>query len=101
MFNSLKPKTMTDETLNQPTPRRGFLGMLAGGAAALGLTALVSPLSLQAQQKGATKPVSPSSAAKSEADLWFDKLKGKHRVVYDAPHTHEIFPFAWPRVFLL
>ncbi|HEX6168103.1 MAG TPA: hypothetical protein VFZ33_00320, partial [Chitinophagaceae bacterium] len=31
----------------------------------------------------------------------FKKINGKHRVVFDSPHPHEIYPFAWPRVFLL
>jgi intracellular sulfur oxidation DsrE/DsrF family protein len=92
---------MTEELLNQNTPRRGFLGKLAGGAAALGLTALLSPLDLRAQQKGTPKAAAASAAPKSEADLWFDKVRGKHRVVYDATRTHEIMPFVWPKVFLL
>jgi len=89
---------MTNETLNQPTPRRGFLGMIASGAAAIGLSTLVAPLQMNAQQKTESKP---APATKSEADLWFDKLKGAHRVVYDATQPHEIFPFAWPLVFIL
>ena len=31
----------------------------------------------------------------------FKKINGKHRIVFDSPHPHEIYPFAWPRVFLL
>ena len=92
---------MTEETLNQKTPRRGFIGKLAGTAAALGLTALASPLDISAQQKGTPKAKPMSTAPKSEADIWFDKVKGTHRVVYDATRTHEIMPFAWPKVFLL
>jgi len=94
---------MTNETLNQPTPRRGFLGMIATGAAAVGLTALASPFQLTAQQKGGAKPAPPAAPAgpKSEADAWFDKVKGRHRVVYDATRTHEVMPFVWPKVFLL
>jgi len=91
---------MTENNLEQSTHRRGFLGMLASGAAALGLTAIASPLQLNAQQKGGAKPGAPP-VPKSEADLWFDKIKGRHRVVYDATQPHEIFPFAWPKVFLL
>ena len=37
----------------------------------------------------------------NDADEWFKKVKGKHRVVFDATHPHEIIPFVWPRVFLL
>lgn len=89
---------MKEDNLEQSTHRRGFLGMLASGAAALGLTALTSPLQVNAQEKGG-KPM--QTMPKHEADMWFDKLKGKHRVVYDATQTHEIFPFAWPKVFLM
>ncbi len=28
-------------------------------------------------------------------------MKGTHRIVFDATRPHEVFPFAWPRVFLL
>lgn len=87
---------MHNVNLKQTTHRRGFLGMLASGAAALGLTALATPLQLNAQQK-TVKPAVP----KSEADLWFDKIKGRHRVVYDATRPHEVMPFAWPKVFLM
>jgi len=91
---------MTDNLEKQKTHRRGFIGILASGAAALGLTALATPLSLNAQQKGGATPATPA-APKSEADMWFDKVKGKHRVVYDATRTNEVMPFAWPRVFLI
>jgi intracellular sulfur oxidation DsrE/DsrF family protein len=91
---------MSEINLKQPTHRRGFIGMLAGGAAALGLTALASPFKVKAQEGAGKKPVS-TGVAKSEADLWFNKVKGSHRVVYDATEPHDIFPFAWPKVFLM
>ena len=37
----------------------------------------------------------------NELDAWFSTLKGKHKMVFDATHPHEIFPFAWPKVFLM
>lgn len=92
--------TTSNSIENQTTHRRNFIKFLAGGAAALGLTAIANPLNSYAQQKGAAKPASPK-AAKSPADAWFDKVKGSHRVVYDATRPHEIMPFAWPKVFLL
>lgn len=88
---------MQDENLKSKTHRRGFLGMLASGATALGITALASPFQLNAQEK--KKAMAPP--AKSPADAWFNKIKGSHRVVYDATRPHEVMPFAWPRVFLL
>ena len=35
-----------------------------------------------------------------DPDEWFKQIKGKHRIVFDVPHPNEIFPFAWPRIFL-
>ena len=73
------------------TSRRGFIGTVAAGAAVIGLSGLVLPLGAQAED-------TPSL---SDAEAWFDKIKGKHRMVFDATQPHEILPFAWPRVFLL
>lgn len=74
------------------TPRREFLGSLAAGAATLGISSL-APLGLSA---------SPSmTAMAADADEWFNKVKGKHRVVFDVPEPNEVMPFAWPRVFML
>ena len=88
---------MKSNLLDQKTPRRGFLGLLASGAAALGFSALSSPTA--AASAATTKLLSTDQP--HEADQWFTKLKGKHRVVYDAPHPNEIMPFAWPKVFLM
>jgi hypothetical protein len=73
-------------------PRRQFLGAIASGAAALGLSSVISPLSAQAKAN--------FSHGKSDPDQWFNQVKGKHRIVFDVPHPNEIFPFAWPRIFL-
>lgn len=74
--------------------RRGFLGTLATGAAALGVSTLATPFS-----SIATPGLAPQAIADAEA--WFNKIKGRHRIVFDATQPHEILPFAWPRVFLL
>ena len=84
---------MKENDLNSKTPRREFLGSLAAGAATLGISTLASPLDLAASPE-----LSPMAA---DADGWFDKLKGKHRVVYDVPKPHGVYPFAWPRVFMM
>ncbi len=91
---------MSENNLENRTPRRGFIGLLASGAAALGLTALVSPLQVNAQSNSGANPKT-TAVAKSEVDLWFDKIKGKHRIVYDVPHPNGIYPFAWSKVFLM
>ncbi len=85
---------MKEKKVSHHTDRRGFLGTLATGAAALGLTTLAAPLKLNAEPASPTEPV-------NEADAWFNKVKGKHKIVYDATEPHEVFPFAWARVFLM
>lgn len=77
----------------QITHRRGFLGSIATGAAALGIATLAAPLNLN------SAPKIPGDT--SDADAWFNQIKGKHRIVFDATEPHEVFPFAWPKVFLL
>ena len=72
--------------------RRDFLKQVATGAAALSLSMLAPPLSLSA---------SALDNDPGDADAWFNKLKGKHRMVFDVTKPHEVLPFAWPRVFLL
>jgi intracellular sulfur oxidation DsrE/DsrF family protein len=73
--------------------RRNFLGKLAAGAAALG-TVSFTPFQAQAA------PELPDHEF-SDAEAWFNKIKGKHRIVFDATQPHELMPFAWPKVFLL
>jgi intracellular sulfur oxidation DsrE/DsrF family protein len=83
------------------SPRRKFLGSLAAGAAAIGLSSI--PAALQASPLPATK--NEYSTPPGDADAWFDQIKGKHRVVFDATAPREghdlVMPFAWPKVFLL
>lgn len=91
---------MEQELSLQRSPRRKFLGLLSSGAALFGLASLGTPTRLAAQNKaGGHSP--QGGAQKGEADLWFDKVKGSHRVVYDVPRPHEVMPFVWPRVFLI
>lgn len=85
---------MSDYDLKQTTHRRGFLGALASGAAALGLATLAPSLPTQAETQ-----LPPQG--ESELDAWFDKIKGKHRMVFDVTQPHDVFPFAWPKVFLM
>ncbi|MBZ5856092.1 hypothetical protein [Flavihumibacter profundi] len=85
---------MKKKQVPAPNQRRAFLGTFLSGAAFLGLSSLVSPLPVKASEKWL-----PEEGI-SDADTWFNKIKGKHRIVYDVPNPHEMFPFAWPRVFL-
>jgi len=73
--------------------RRNFLGSIATGAAAMGIASLATPLSL-----GANMPLPPVGTM-ADPDAWFNQVKGKHRMIFDVTRPHEIFPFAWPKVF--
>ncbi|HTQ26929.1 MAG TPA: twin-arginine translocation signal domain-containing protein [Puia sp.] len=85
---------MKDVNINN-TDRRGFLGTIATGAAAMGIAALAAPLGLSAEGAEHFKKTA------EDADAWFGRIKGKHRIIFDVTEPHEILPFAWPRVFLL
>lgn len=76
-----------------PNQRRDFLKQIATGAAVLGAGSLLS-VPLQSSAAG-----HPSSDV-SDADAWFDKVKGKHKIVFDVTEPKSIFPFAWPKIFL-
>jgi intracellular sulfur oxidation DsrE/DsrF family protein len=89
---------MRTNQYQQTTHRRGFLGALTKGAAAFGLSGLLPFNQLQASETGSAEKF---TYAPGDADQWFKQVKGKHKIVYDATQPHEIFPFAWPKVFLL
>lgn len=75
--------------------RRGFLGTIATGAAALGAAAIATPLNLAAAPFNGTNVY-------GDADEWFSKVKSKkHKIVFDVVKPNGMMPFAWPRVFLL
>ncbi len=76
-----------------PNERRDFLAKVATGAAAMGLSMLASSMPVAAAER--------SIHSASDADEWFKKVKGAHKIVFDVTEPHETFPFAWPRVFLL
>ena len=84
---------MTDNP-NSTTDRRHFLGSIASGAAALGIATLTPAMNLHAGETNIT-------ANADDPDAWFKQIKGKHKMVFDATKPHEVFPFAWPKVYLL
>ncbi len=71
--------------------RRNFLGKLA----AAGLVSLAPAMEGMAGQGHYI------SGNATDPEEMFRKITGKRRVVFDATQPHEIYPFAWPRVFLL
>jgi intracellular sulfur oxidation DsrE/DsrF family protein len=86
---------MSTHDKNQ-TSRRGFLGSVATGAAAMGIATLSGPL----QQLHAAPPASHIPNPDDPEQL-FKNLNGKHRIVFDVTSPVWMMPFAWPRVFLL
>jgi hypothetical protein len=86
---------MSQNDLNQTTDRRSFLGSLAAGATTVGIATMVAPIAVHA------KPGDNPDKDPHPAEVWLNKLKGTHRVVFDVTKPHEIFPFAWPRIYLM
>lgn len=85
---------MKKDEENRTGHRRGFLEMLVKGATTLGLLTFTAPIKLNAKPS-----ISPNFT--DGDDPWFDQIKGKHRMVFDATQPHGIYPFAWPKVFLM
>lgn len=76
-----------------PSTRRSFFGSLGKG-----LTSIVAIPQIFFPSKVSASPNHPGPPADVEA--WFKKIKGNHRIVYDAPSIHEGFPIIWSWVFL-
>lgn len=77
------------------TNRRSFLGTLALGAGAISIASLSMPMKVVAETEKLSFP------RDDDPEAWFNKIKGKHRIVFDTTAPHDIFPFAWPRVFMI
>ena len=84
----------TNET-KEGTNRRNFLGTIATGAAAIGLTSIAPSLSAFAGEAKFDPKVY------GDPEDMFKKINGKHRVVFDVPSPNGLMPFAWPKIFLL
>ncbi len=87
---------MKSNNMDDVSPRRKFLQTIAAGTATLGIASAIAPF-----QKIQAHPVSPLEGNDGGPDAWFNQLKGKHKMVFDVTEPHEIFPFAWPRIFTL
>lgn len=76
----------------QQTERRSFITRLMSGMAALGFATVAPGLSAKA---GTTL------SDESDPNDIFSNMKGSQRIVFDATQPHGVYPFAWPRVFLM
>jgi hypothetical protein len=82
------------EFANSTTHRRGFLGRMAG-ALALGVTGVPAGV-----LSATGLPTSRAAGADPQLDAWLGKIKGQHRIVFDAPGANDGFPLVFPRVYL-
>ena len=81
------------DLMTSTTARRGFLGRLAAVAAAAGLGG-VTPARLGAEEMPQDKSLDAA------LDAWFGRIKGKHKMIFDAPEPNSGMPAIWPRVYL-
>lgn len=79
-------------THNPNDNRRNFIGKVTGAAALMGVASLVNPAN-------ANDKLNVFSGA--DPDDWFKGVKGKHRIVFDCTEPREIFPFAWPKIYMM
>ncbi len=87
---------MNENTLAS-SPRRTFLGRLAAGAAAVGLTAFLPVSACAAEKTVAT--ASDSTSGSPEPSEWPGPIKTKHKMVIDAFASNKGFPLAFAYTF--
>jgi intracellular sulfur oxidation DsrE/DsrF family protein len=76
------------------TARRGFLGRIAAAAAVAGLSGVLP-------SRAAAAEIAPNGRSLDAAlDAWFGRIKGKHRMIFDAPEPNSGMVAIWPRVYL-
>ena len=78
---------------DRPAHRRGFVGRVAGMAAALGLGQLIP-------RSAAAESAPRGTGADAAYEAWLSKITGKHKIVFDAPEPNGGMPVVWPRVWL-
>ena len=84
----------TNET-KEGTNRRNFLGTIATGAAAIGLTSIAPSLSAFAGEAKFDPKVY------GDPEEMFKKINGKHRVVFDSPEPNGILPICMAKSFFI
>src|SRR5436305_10532644 len=84
---------MPQQKINRAANRRAFLGKVTGAAALLSVGL--------SQKAAAADALIPPSFTDADPDAWFDGVKGKRRMVFDCTEPKEVFPFAWPKIFVM
>jgi intracellular sulfur oxidation DsrE/DsrF family protein len=93
LYFNLKTIVMTPHKPPLASSRRSFLNSIAAGAATIALPSILPTSHILAEDAKQLNPDDP--------EAWVAKIKGKHKIVFDATQPHGIYPFAWPRVFLM
>jgi hypothetical protein len=88
------------EDMHDTSPRRSFLGRLAAGTAALGLTAFLPVTACAAEKTGAAAADSTQPGS-TDANEWPGTLKNKHKMAIDAFELNQGFPLAFAYTFML
>jgi intracellular sulfur oxidation DsrE/DsrF family protein len=81
------------DLITSTTARRGFLGSIAAAAAAVGLNSAL-PSRVAAENAPGDRSLDAA------LDAWFGRIKGKHRMIFDAPEPNNGFVAIWPRIYL-
>jgi intracellular sulfur oxidation DsrE/DsrF family protein len=81
------------KAITKNSTRRNFFGFLAKSAATLGLTSVVGVSSLKADALNGID-------GENELESWFDNLKGRHKMVFDAVSPNEGFQTIWAFTFM-
>jgi intracellular sulfur oxidation DsrE/DsrF family protein len=84
---------MKKRNVQSPFTRRSFFG-------SLGLTSLAAIPQIFISNEASALPNAPKPMRDNDVDGWFKKIKGQHRIVYDATTIHEGFSIVWSWVFL-
>jgi hypothetical protein len=85
---------MSKNKFVHPANRREFLGKVTGAAALMGVASLINPAKADDGHHAFTWNA-------ADPDEWFKGVKGKHRIVFDCTEPKEIFPFAWPKIYMM
>ncbi|HLF35035.1 MAG TPA: hypothetical protein VI583_12405, partial [Cyclobacteriaceae bacterium] len=80
-----------NENLKNSNSRRKFIEKFVASATLAGLAGPTFSKSL----------IPGNNTVTGELDDWFNQIKGAHRAVYDVPSPNDLYPFAWPKVFLM
>src|SRR5437868_3687463 len=80
------------KTNTSSSSRRKFINTLAVGA-----TGMIASASAFGRPSFEVPALMPNSV--TDAEEWIKKIKGKHKIVYDAPEPHDGFAVIWSWVF--